>query len=696
MSFKYTLRVLAVLIIAREAAGSFAPDILCSDVSALPPEDDTCQFAKDNCTSSSFINYIQVYFCHVKPAGMLFVLIYVLFTVIVLGVLFRWMSQTADEFFACVLSQISQDMGLPPRLAGVTLLALGNGAPDLSSSIAAVQAGDIRLALGALTGGGMFVGFIVAGRIIISNKGVKARGAQIRDIAFQLVATVLVFSLVLSGKIGYGGVFALLSLYGSYVVIVAIVDFSKRAGVEWPVLGRNISRKISRKLGLVDVRHSRNLLEPVDVVNEQLSDVSSEVEEGVVECAPVAQLGSFNSSNGSTVELTMPIRQTLSVPEIMTTLDPSGGALPARRTTTLPPVVPFNPRSRYDELVHMPAREYRKRALADMAASKSFKYNTSMGSAGNNEVTTYEAPTIHEGEEYNGLVEPASPPSERDADLEMEGDQEDGDEEAENHVSFAQHVASWVDLPLRTVLKATIPLVEPSLYRRHWFVVSMTLSPIFIALCFNRTSILSICMAVVAGLLMGFGAHTATEHLGIGQAPEWDCGCPFPVGAAVIAVYGFAVAALWISKFADEIVGILRFYGIVAGLDSAVLGVTILAWGNSLMDFMNNAVLAGKSRAGSSMAMTACFAGPLFNMLCGLGIGFWTVLNKNQEDRYIFVYRFDAVVILGCLGIIFGTAGLIGAAFYFDHWLSERVGWVMIVWYTAWMTLVSVFVLSGL
>lgn len=50
----------------------------------------------------------------------------------------------ADEFFSVILSQISQDLGLPPRLAGVTLLALGNGAPDLSASIAAVKSGNVE------------------------------------------------------------------------------------------------------------------------------------------------------------------------------------------------------------------------------------------------------------------------------------------------------------------------------------------------------------------------------------------------------------------------------------------------------------------------------------------------------------------------------------------------------------------------
>lgn len=59
-----------------------------------------------------------------------------------LVLLFRLIATAADDFFSLILSQISQDLGLPPRLAGVTLLALGNGAPDLSASIAAVKSSE--------------------------------------------------------------------------------------------------------------------------------------------------------------------------------------------------------------------------------------------------------------------------------------------------------------------------------------------------------------------------------------------------------------------------------------------------------------------------------------------------------------------------------------------------------------------------
>ena len=53
--------------------------------------------------------------------------------------------------------------------------------PSLRTSAAATHtpAGDYQLAMGALTGAGMFVGAVVAGRIVTLNGGVRARPAQV-------------------------------------------------------------------------------------------------------------------------------------------------------------------------------------------------------------------------------------------------------------------------------------------------------------------------------------------------------------------------------------------------------------------------------------------------------------------------------------------------------------------------------------
>ena len=44
-----------------------------------------------------------------------------------------------------------------------------------------------------------------------------------------------------------------------------------------------------------------------------------------------------------------------------------------------------------------------------------------------------------------------------------------------------------------------------------------------------------------------------------------------------------------------------------------VLGLTVLAWGNSIGDMSTNLAMARKGLA--NMAMTACYAGPVFNLL---------------------------------------------------------------------------------
>ena len=47
-----------------------------------------------------------------------------------------------------------------------------------------------------------------------------------------------------------------------------------------------------------------------------------------------------------------------------------------------------------------------------------------------------------------------------------------------------------------------------------------------------------------------------------------------------------------------------------------VLGLTVLAWGNSIGDFSTNMAMAKKGLA--NMALTACYAGPVFNLLVRL------------------------------------------------------------------------------
>lgn len=50
----------------------------------------------------------------------------------------------------------------------------------------------------------------------------------------------------------------------------------------------------------------------------------------------------------------------------------------------------------------------------------------------------------------------------------------------------------------------------------------------------------------------------------------------------LFALLGFIVSALWINTVASEVVSVLHLLGIVLRLSNTVLGLTLLAWGNSI------------------------------------------------------------------------------------------------------------------
>merc|ERR1711865_793757 len=103
------------------------------------------------------------------------------------------------------------------------------------------------------------------------------------------------------------------------------------------------------------------------------------------------------------------------------------------------------------------------------------------------------------------------------------------------------------------------------------------------------------------------------------------------IAATPIALYGFIMAASMIDYIADNLVALLDFIGIVLHIPGSIMGLTILAWGNSIADLSANVAMARKGLA--NMAMTACFAGPVFNILVGLGLGFSGLSAKTGEPE---------------------------------------------------------------
>ena len=85
-----------------------------------------------------------------------------------------------------------------------------------------------------------------------------------------------------------------------------------------------------------------------------------------------------------------------------------------------------------------------------------------------------------------------------------------------------------------------------------------------------------------------------------------------------LAIFAFLMSVVWISFTSDVVIDLLEILGFVLEVPPAVLGLTLLAWGNCLGDL--NADVAMTKKGFGEMAITGCMAGPVFNILMGVGV----------------------------------------------------------------------------
>ncbi|CAN9513267.1 unnamed protein product [Ophioblennius macclurei] len=167
-----------------------------------------------------FINYLDVAFCllspYLTPLTITLCIIWLFFLFVILGL-------TASKFFCPNLSAISCSLHLTHNVAGVTFLALGNGAPDIFSAMAAFSHPHTAgMAVGALFGAGIFVTTVVAGNVALFKPFDVASRPFLRDIIFYMVAVYWTFVMLYRGTTTLGEILGYLGLYVLYVLTVVI------------------------------------------------------------------------------------------------------------------------------------------------------------------------------------------------------------------------------------------------------------------------------------------------------------------------------------------------------------------------------------------------------------------------------------------------------------------------------------------
>ncbi|WEW60094.1 hypothetical protein PRK78_005579 [Emydomyces testavorans] len=121
-----------------------------------------------------------------------------------------------------------------------------------------------------------------------------------------------------------------------------------------------------------------------------------------------------------------------------------------------------------------------------------------------------------------------------------------------------------------------------------------------------------------------------------------------------LAFLGFVVSIAWISTLATEVVNLLKSIGVILSISDSLLGLTIFAIGNSLGDLVADVTVA---RLGYPvMALSACFGGPMLNILIGIGVGgLYMTLHSTTKQQQQQHASASASVPLGLKAVVART-----------------------------------------
>ena len=160
----------------------------------------------------------------------------------------------------------------------------------------------------------------------------------------------------------------------------------------------------------------------------------------------------------------------------------------------------------------------------------------------------------------------------------------------------------------------------------------------------------------------------------------------------LLCFFGFIISIAWISTIANEVVGVLKAFGVILGISDAILGLTIFAVGNSLGDLVADITVA---RLGYPvMALSACFGGPMLNILLGIGLSglYMTIQNGARRHekhpgrpiRYKpYQIEVGGSLLISGVTLLVTLAGLLVIVPLRGWWMDRRVGWGLVALWCA-------------
>jgi solute carrier family 24 (sodium/potassium/calcium exchanger), member 6 len=554
--------------------------------------DDRCQFAH-TCNQGSGI-WAPFVFCSGKFSANFLTALLSPLILLWMVLLFRMLGSTAEDYFSPALEMFSVKLGLPPRFAGVSLLALGNGAADVSATISAITndpENGYKLSLGALTGAAMVIGSVVSALVVLVAGGVPCRGALVRDVTALLIAILVVWNRLGSGKVGPESVTLFLSLYVVFVVLVLVADVYHRAVV------------VPRRL--VEAQNSERLRQQTHQERLRYLDQTGDLNNSSTALSGGGGGGSGGVGGVDGVSAPHPHPRSRALDSVLTALsnydnydDPmtaqeNGWGIESDDLQEQErPVMLHGSRGILHGGEHIHVSHVHHHASTPGGSSgliRDMDYSIledatdltcvapgSLGKASMNWIDAFQGGKDDIWQHANEVWD----------DIMYDGD-----------INMVTKFLLLCELPFTVLRKLTVPIPCEGYYVRGVVALSLAVSPVWFAYYLWEGHDVNVLNSAGWVFYLSFWLATIVGAVLLLRFAPGGEGDLILAISTPIALYGFAMGATWIDTLADSLVSLLDFVGIVLRIPGPIVGLTILAWGNSMGDLSANITMARKGLA---------------------------------------------------------------------------------------------------
>ena len=474
----------------------------------------------------------------------------------------------ADAFFCPALETVATILKISPEVAGATLLALGNGAPDVFAQVAAVTSGtmpDVDMAVSTALGSGLFITTVILGVVILMDRTKNASDGSLtgvlvsaapynRDVYAYLIGILTVFAIMIKGVIALWHTTLLASAYAAYIVLAVFKDE-----------GIDDDDEDSAPVFTLDGDEENS--------NKKKKSRTREV--------PLFDLASQKGGPDDNKGADLPRRKK---PKMLR-LGPADGLLEGAFAWAMS-------EAQWDDMTPS------QKALAPITTPIFLVMSLTM-------------PVIREGRLGKG---------------------------------YTTALAFFAPL-----FFLAAPGSATAMFRDNF-----PGSPYFWILCIS------------AGCSVVTGIKLQLEKEGPKAASE------------PIAMLAFINSIVWMHLAAEHLVLIIDALAKIAGISEEFLGATVLAWANCVGDLVSNMAVAKAGQA--AMAVTACFAGPVFNLLVGLAASL-VYVNIVLGDVQVQVGNSVLVLLVGSIASLLLVLSLTVRKSDYEYALHAKLGWSLIGFY---------------